>query len=86
MLINVVWYLSAVEMSFSCLYIFITYLHGIVNNTTTSLLAGFWSVLHSRGRIPCELYERGGAWKLVGKYQNKIPKTAQSGQFHPSLK
>ena len=42
-------------------YIFITYLHGIVNNTTTSLLASFWSVLHSRGRIPCEPYERGGA-------------------------
>lgn len=66
MLINVAWYLSAVEMSFSCLYIFITYLHGIVNNTTTGLLAGFWSVLHSRGRIPCELCERGGAKKLVG--------------------
>ena len=42
-------------------YIFITYLHGIVNNTTTSLLVSFWSVLHSRGRIPCEPYERGGA-------------------------
>ena len=42
-------------------YIFITYLHGIVNNTTTSLLASFWSVLHSRGRISCEPYERGGA-------------------------